>query len=88
MTKDQPDWDDIGRQFSDAGRNLAEGLKKAGQTLAFQGAAGWMFQGNLEQARAALAGMTPEGLRAGSLAAAALAALCDELLSQEGNEDR
>jgi hypothetical protein len=79
-----PDWDELGRRLAEASKQFAEGMKDISQTAAFQGAAGWVFRGDLERARGALAVLTPEGLRAGSLAAAALAALCDEMLTGFG----
>ena len=77
-----PEWlHQFEQTMAEAGRKLSESLARAGHILAAQGAMGWMYRGNVDQARAALKGMSPEQLHELSAAAAALASLADEELS-------
>lgn len=67
--------------FERASRQLGEALGQVQRTFAAQGAMGWAYRGDLDQARATLAAMSPEQLRELSAAAAALASLADEELA-------
>lgn len=60
------------------GKGLAQ-IQRVGQAT---GAMGWVYRGDLDGARAALAKMDPEQLREVSAAAAALASLADEALTE------
>ncbi|MGW4958013.1 hypothetical protein ACWEPL_12375 [Nonomuraea sp. NPDC004186] len=73
-----PEWQE---NFERSMRQLGETLGQVGRTFAAQGAMGWMYRGEVSQARAGLAAMSPEQLREVSAAAAALASLADEELS-------
>lgn len=73
-----PEW---ARNLHKAAADLGKGLTQAGNVLVAQGAMGWAYRGDLNQARTALAVMTPDQLVEVSAAATLLAALCDEEMS-------
>jgi hypothetical protein len=73
-----PEWQE---NFERSMRQHGEAVGKAGRILTAQGAFGWMYRGDVDQARAALKAMSPEQLQEVSAAAAALAGLADEELS-------
>lgn len=64
-------------------QNACEAAKPALENLAHmakaQGAMAWMYRGDIDAARQALAGLPPEKLTEISVAAAALSSLADEL---------
>lgn len=68
-------------QFGSPEWARGKGIGQIQRTLAAQAAMGWAYRGDLDNARASLAGMGPEQLRELSAAAAALASLADEELS-------
>lgn len=63
---------------------LKTAAENAGHTFTVQGAMGWMWRGDLEQARTALRKLPPERLHEVSAAAAALSALADEVATETG----
>lgn len=73
-----PEW---GEQVKEAFGKIGEAFGQMHHVLAAQGAMGWAYRGDLDQTRAALAGMQPEQLREVSAAASMLAALADEELT-------
>lgn len=80
MTDDQTP----GQRFEAAMKDLHTAATAAGVTLKVQGAMGWMWRGDIEQARTALRRLPHERLLEVSAAAAALSALADEIATEEG----
>jgi hypothetical protein len=80
-----PDEQTPGQKIDAALQELKEASANAGVILAVQGAMGWMFKGDMEQARAALVRRVPrERLAEVSMAAAALSSLADEIAAEPG----
>lgn len=63
---------------------LKTAAENAGQALTVQAAMGWMWRGDLEQARTALRKLPPERLYEVSAAGSALSALADEVAAEGG----
>lgn len=60
---------------------LAAGFKEAGHTMSVQGAMGWVYRGRVNDARSVLDRMPLAAVKQAAVAAAALAALCDEVVA-------
>ncbi|MEV8439134.1 hypothetical protein AB0425_17305 [Actinosynnema sp. NPDC051121] len=74
MTEEEPR-----PSLADAVNKLKAGLEHTGHILAVQGAMGWAYKGNLEQARRVLDKLPVEKLHEVSAAAALLSSLADEV---------
>ncbi|WP_031165985.1 hypothetical protein [Streptosporangium roseum] len=75
MTADQPQW---ARDLQAAAAKAGEALGHVSHVLTAQEAMGWMYRGDLNAARHAIAKLPDDKLVELSAAAAALAALADE----------
>ncbi|WP_433382768.1 hypothetical protein [Streptosporangium sp. CA-115845] len=80
QTPETPEW---AKALQNAAAEMSKGLAQASRILAAQGAMGWTYRGDLEAARQALAALPPDHLQEISAAAAALASLADEALTQK-----
>ncbi|GAA2990580.1 hypothetical protein GCM10017559_08270 [Streptosporangium longisporum] len=82
MTADEPQWEE---DFRAALEHIKDTATYATRILVAQEAMGWMYRGDLEGARRAVAKLPPDQLAALSAAAAALAALADEEMIRHAN---
>jgi len=82
VTADQPQW---AKDLRAAAEKAAEALSHTGHVFTAQAAMGWMFRGDLEAARRAVAKLPADKLAELSAAAAALAALADEEMARHTN---
>jgi hypothetical protein len=73
-----PEW---ARNLEKAVAEMGKGFARVGYVLAAQGAMGWAYRGDLDQARNALKSMSPDQLQELSAAASMLAGLADEELA-------
>jgi hypothetical protein len=71
-TMKEPEWLWAARQFR-------ETIQDAGRIFVVQGAMGWMYRGDIAEARKALADLPRDKLRQVSAAATALASLADQM---------
>jgi hypothetical protein len=78
-TEPEPEWV---TQLRAGVEGFGAALAHVGHVARAQGAMGWLYRGDIEQARTALDGLPPEVLRQVSASAAALSALADEQLSE------
>ncbi len=78
-TDEQPNFDGLKKVLGEFGK----AMEQAGHVFAAQGAFGWMFRGDLEQARKTLEGLPADKLQEVSMAAAALASLADEVAMEK-----
>ncbi|MCO6011437.1 hypothetical protein NE236_41460 [Actinoallomurus purpureus] len=63
-------------------REMREAMENATQVMIVQAAMGWMFRGDLEQARAVLTTLPTDKMNEVSAAATALASLVDEVAQE------
>jgi hypothetical protein len=82
-TGPEPDWAD---QLRAGFAGFAEALAHVGHIARAQGAMGWLYRGDLDQAARALDGLPPDVLRQVSTAAQALSTLADERLAAEPSD--
>jgi hypothetical protein len=83
MTDQRPDWlKNFTEACEQAGAEISKSIEQATDVLAAQAAMGWMYRGDLTNARAAIAGVAPDKLLQVSAAATALAAIADERLQE------
>lgn len=73
-----------GERIAAAMKGIQEAAAVAGVTLTVQGAMGWMWRGDIEQARTTLRRLPRERLLEVSAAASALSALADEIATETG----
>lgn len=74
---------DLPPAIAAAMESFGNALINAGRILAVQAAAAWTYQGDLEQARAALQPLPVEALQQLSASASALSSLADEVAASK-----
>lgn len=78
MSGREPELPDWIKKLQEAVADVVPKLEHMGHVAKAQGAMGWIYRGDLEQARQALAGLPADKLAEISIAAAALSSLADE----------
>jgi hypothetical protein len=71
----EPEWLQAARQFRQT-------IEDAGHIFVVQGAMGWMYRGDIAEARKTLADLPRDKLRQVSAAATALASLADQMAQE------
>lgn len=87
---EEPDWAEINATLRKSFEEMSAALKKGldGFHLMMCGGEGlnWMLQGKLAAAKATIEDLSPDGIRALSLAYFGMSQLCDEILAEKGIE--